>query len=131
MSCFTLRPPTKPAVLAITGTLPYIAPELLQSHSSSSIGSPLGATDMSSQAVDVYSFGVCLWETCTRLFPWRKLLEQGLVSDLQRRVGRNGERPPTDLGPGVRIDSIVLSQWARNRFTDVALHRPFRVLCLC
>jgi len=83
------------AELACTGTLPYMAPELLLPSPPSG-----GATsaNVAGQAVDVYSFGVCLWEMCSRQFPWRKLLEQGMVHELKRRVGREGARPPTDLG---------------------------------
>ena len=50
-------------------------------------------------AVDVYSFGVCVWEMCTRCFPWHALLEQGRVSELCRRVGRDGERLDPALCP--------------------------------
>ena len=82
-------PPTE---LAFTGTLPYMAPELLDPSSTPDAGS----ADTAARAVDVYSFGVCLWEALTRQFPWRHLLEQGMVIDLKRRVAVAVERPPTD-----------------------------------
>lgn len=83
------------AELAFTGTLPYMAPELLVPLVPSA---GAASTDEASRAVDVYSFGVCVWETCTRQFPWRKLLQQGLVHELKRRVGHEGERPPSQSG---------------------------------
>ena len=83
------------AELAFTGTLPYMAPELLVPSKIVEAGS----ADTAARAIDVYSFGICLWETCTRQFPWRQLLEQGMVVDLKRRVGIEGERPPSDLSP--------------------------------
>ena len=43
-------------------------------------------------AVDVYSFGVCLWEMCERVYPWHELLEAGMVDELKKRVGRRAER---------------------------------------
>jgi len=92
----------QPAEIVFTGTLPYMAPELLLPSTRAD------APDTAARAVDVYSFGVCLWEACTRRFPWRKLLQQGLVHDLKRRVGREGERPPTDLGPQLLPRPLLL-----------------------
>jgi len=43
-------------------------------------------------AVDVYSFGVCLWEMCVRTYPWHDLLEAGRVDELKRRVGKRAVR---------------------------------------
>lgn len=45
-----------------------------------------------STAIDVYSFGVCLWEMCERVYPWHVLLEAGRVEELKKRVGRRAER---------------------------------------
>ena len=68
-------------------------------------------------AVDVFSFGVCVWEACTRQSPWRKLLEQGMAHELRWRV-RGGHRPPTtSLGPSAFPRPLLLlleACWRQN-----------------
>lgn len=94
-------PPSSPPPLLfpplLPGTLPYMAPELLLPSSNAAEAN----SHFASRAVDVYSFGLCLWEACTREFPWRTLLQQGKTHELKRRVGRDGERPHTDIAPEV------------------------------
>ena len=74
-------------------------------------------------AVDVFSFGVCLWEICVRLYPWHQLLERGEVDELRRRVSQ-GERPdPAHCPPALR--AIVEACWVtepseRPSFAEIA-----------
>ena len=75
------------ADLAETGTLPYLAPEVLSG------GGGSGGDVEAAQAFDVYSFGIICWECCTRLYPWHALLRAGKAAELKRRVATLGERP--------------------------------------
>ena len=55
--------------------------------------------DAPGTAVDVYSFGVCLWELCVRVYPWHELLEAGRVEELKRLVGRRAVRLESETCP--------------------------------
>ncbi|EOD21436.1 hypothetical protein EMIHUDRAFT_458366 [Emiliania huxleyi CCMP1516] len=69
------------------GTLPYMAPELF-----------LGVVP--SASADIFSFGVCVWELCSRLYPWRALLEAGRVDELRARASNRATRSVAAAGGG-------------------------------
>eukprot|EP01105_Mastigella_eilhardi_P013795 TRINITY_DN313_c0_g3_i2.p1 TRINITY_DN313_c0_g3~~TRINITY_DN313_c0_g3_i2.p1 ORF type:complete len:464 (-),score=113.77 TRINITY_DN313_c0_g3_i2:66-1325(-) len=75
------------------GTPIYAAPELGDAHHSGK--------------VDVYSFGLTLWELMTASRPWSDVTS---VQELVARVWR-GERPPTPKGPDL-LCALVEASWA-------------------
>ena len=64
-------------------------------------------------AVDVYSFGVCLWELCFRKYPWHALLEAGDVEGVKQRVGVQGERPCA-LGASPSLTLLMEACWRQR-----------------
>ncbi|XP_078482651.1 uncharacterized protein LOC778976 [Ciona intestinalis] len=94
-------------VMTITGTYPWMAPELIQ-------GLP------TSELCDVYSFGVVLWEMLTREVPFKGL--QGF--QVAWVVVENGERPTIpECCPG-RFSSLMRRCWSstvseRPSFYDI------------
>ena len=69
-------------------------------------------------AIDVYSFGVCVWEICVREYPWHALLEAGKVDELKRRVGTLADRPeeehddPIPITPPLR--ALIEACWRQE-----------------
>ena len=112
-------------MMSLVGTYPFMAPELLD-------GSP-----KYSAAVDVYSFGIVMWECLTRREPFAGMSPMQIVAALIR-----GERPHYDPTPGANSDYISLpseyhelmrkcwgaSPYARPSMTDVLdpLERMFQ-----
>ena len=77
------------------GATPPTSPAL-----SPHIATPTGdASSHPGVSVDVYSFGVCLWELCSRVYPWHELLEAGRVEELKQRVGGRAERLESSVCP--------------------------------
>eukprot|EP00965_Chrysotila_dentata_P228719 6196768-Pleurochrysis_carterae.AAC.1 len=99
-----------------TGTLPFMAPELLHEPIKSATRNPaLAETDADelSYAVDVYSFGVCVWEMCSREYPWHVLLEAHKLQELRRRVLNGGERPDARRCPQP-LRALVEACWQQE-----------------
>ena len=101
------------------GTLPWTAPELLSDPS------------RASERVDVYSFGVAMWELWTGRYPYADMREQtimygimtGMRPDLPRDPADAAPEPEPEPCPGWR--ELMTSAWAENpssrpTFDDVA-----------
>ena len=91
-----------PADLASTGTLPYLAPEILRSAVDEPSDRPRAgdpAPRAGDPATDVYSFGVSVWEMCTRLYPWHSLLRRGSVDEasVSQQVSQDDPDPPAHV----------------------------------
>jgi serine/threonine protein kinase len=71
------------------GTLNWMAPEMI-------------AETAVSQAIDVYAFGIIVWEMCSGMIPWAGLAEQTIMF----KVAMKGERPRVERGtwPGWACD---------------------------
>jgi len=65
-----------------------------------------------SASADIFSFGVCVWELCSRLYPWRALLEAGRVDELRARVGHGARPDPSSLPPPLR--ALAEACWAAD-----------------
>ena len=105
-----------PADLASTGTLPYLAPEILRSAVDEPSDRPRAgdpAPRAGDPATDVYSFGVSVWEMCTRLYPWHSLLRRGSVDELKRRV-IEGERPGESVGVALPLRLLIDACWRQT-----------------
>ena len=105
-----------PADLASTGTLPYLAPEILRSAVDEPSDRPRAgdpAPRAGDPATDVYSFGVSVWEMCTRLYPWHSLLRRGSVDELKRRVAE-GERPGESVGVALPLRLLIDACWRQT-----------------
>jgi serine/threonine protein kinase len=74
------------------GTLSYQAPEIFGDGDDDGNGDGDGGVGDSSFPVDVFAFGVILWELGTRQIPWRGVLPVNKV----RGAGavRRSEHPP-------------------------------------
>ena len=91
------------------GTLPYMAPELLDE-------------DVFTEKSDVYSFGVVTWEVVTRDIPFRGMKEMTVV----RQVVDKKKRPPVPSGASPDLVSVMERCWAHDpeaRPTFAALAR--------
>ena len=90
------------------GTLPWTAPELLSDPS------------RASERVDVYSFGVAMWELWTGRYPYADMREQtimygimtGMRPDLPRDPSDAAPEPEPEPCPGWR--ELMTSAWAEN-----------------
>ena len=90
------------------GTLPWTAPELLSDPS------------RASERVDVYSFGVAMWELWTGRYPYADMREQtimygimtGMRPDLPRDPADAAPEPEPEPCPGWR--ELMTSAWAEN-----------------
>jgi hypothetical protein len=71
------------------GTLNWMAPEMI-------------SDGQVSQAIDVYAFGIIVWEMCSCMIPWAGLPEQAIMF----KVAMKGERPTVERGrwPGWACD---------------------------
>jgi hypothetical protein len=63
------------------GTLNWMAPEMI-------------SDGQVSQAIDVYAFGIIVWEMCSGMVPWAGLPEQTIMF----KVAVKGERPTVERG---------------------------------
>ena len=77
------------------GTAAYMAPELLEDN-------------IFSEASDVYSYGILLWEIWDRGVPWRGLQPMKIM----RKVVDKRERPPVPAGMPDDVRALVGKCWA-------------------
>ena len=77
------------------GTAAYMAPELLEDN-------------VFSEASDVYSYGILLWEIWDRGVPWRGLQPMKIM----RKVVDKRERPPVPAGMPDDVRALVGKCWA-------------------
>jgi serine/threonine protein kinase len=83
------------ALLLYHGTTPFMAPEILADVSA-------GAVTGDAAKVDVYAFGMLLFEMLHGIFPWQNAFPRGAAFDPEAWSGqvyaavRRGERPPID-----------------------------------
>jgi len=106
LSC--VKPSTSVMLTEQVGTPVWMAPELL-------------LTLKYDEKVDVYSFGLCIYELLTGEIPYKDLTYEKLVQD----VGRNGKRPkiPSSVPPS--LQDLMTKCWA-----DKAQKRPpFTQIC--
>ena len=95
------RPISRTATLTYCGTLDYCAPEILLKSTYS-------------QKVDVYSFGICLWQ----IFTGRDIHSSIHMAELIEGVTKRNLRPDPKLLP-LSIARIAEICWSRN-----PKHRP-------
>lgn len=95
------RPISRTATLTYCGTLDYCAPEILLKSTYS-------------QKVDVYSFGICLWQ----IFTGRDIHSSIHMAELIEGVTKRNLRPDPKLLP-LSIARIAEVCWSRN-----PKHRP-------
>ena len=83
-----------------TGSLRYMAPEV-------------ALRQIYSEKVDVYSFGIMLWQMATDTIPFQGLSRD----DFMTKVVRGGERPPIPyLWPSL-LKNLVRSCWSTDSKT--------------
>jgi len=80
--------------LTFCGTTAWAAPEVLREHKYC-------------LKADVYSFGICLWEMCTREEPYKDLTSSQVVI----AVAVNGQRPPIDKAILHDFVNLMTSCW--------------------
>jgi len=99
-----------PSNKVMAGTPVYLPPEVLNEESLS-------------PAVDVFSFGVTLWEMCTAELPWR-----GVRCEQVMRLVSAGQRPPlgSDFPPG--LPDLIRSCWAQDATDRPSFRDITRVL---
>lgn len=111
------------SMTALIGTIQYMAPEMLTSASA-------GRVEYSS-AVDVFSFGIVLWQLITCEQPYQATLATQNRFQLLQRIAREGLRPevPPFVSDGLR--NLILECWAEAehaRPPSAALVRRLRLL---
>jgi serine/threonine protein kinase len=94
--------------LRLAGTPAFMAPEFLDEN-------PF------SEASDVYSFAIVMWEIWSRQIPWGGL--QPMV--IMRKVVDKGERPPVPAGMPAELRDLMCRCWAdkaddRPTFSEIA-----------
>lgn len=85
-----------------------------QAPSADKLKAGLKAGSSVGYAIDVYSFGVCLWEMCVRTYPWHDLLEAGAVDELKRRVGVLAQRPEVPSGTPPAYRALLEACWRQE-----------------
>ena len=90
---------------ALIGTIQYMAPEML----TSGVG---GGRVEYSAAVDVFSFGIVLWQLVTCAVPYAEALATHNRFQLLQRIARDGLRPdvPADAPPD--LAALMAACWA-------------------
>lgn len=78
-----------------TGTLRYMAPEVALSH-------------RYNEKVDVYSFGILLWQMLTGFIPFKTIQKQDFLSE----VVKCGMRLPIDATWPLELSSLIESCWS-------------------
>ena len=92
------------SMTALIGTIQYMAPEMLTSATA-------GRVEYTG-AVDVFSFGVILWQLITCEQPYQATLATHNRFQLLQRIAREGLRPevPAFASPG--LQSLIVECWA-------------------
>jgi len=83
--------------LTFCGTTAWAAPEVLREHSYC-------------LKADIYSFGICLWEMCTRDEPYKELTAPQVVI----AVAVNGLRPPIDRPIFHEFVRVMTECWSES-----------------
>lgn len=100
------------------GTTHWMAPEVIE-------GSPYD------EKVDVYSYGMCLFEIASRSIPYEDLMEQ--VADLPQLIMR-GVKPSLDEIPPdcpQAFKDLLRLCWARNAAKRASFSQVLQILELC
>jgi hypothetical protein len=116
-------------VIGITGTLPYMAPEMFTRSSSSGggsgggSGSPDEASQQLTEKVDVYSFGVVMWEmwVACRERPYRGMP----AGDVLAGVLTGDLRPEVPAGCDPQWERLMRECWEDR----LALRPSFAEVC--
>jgi len=95
----------------VRGTLPWMAPELLN-----------GSSSMVSEKVDVFSFGIVMWELLTGEEPYANMHYGAIIGG----IVNNTLRPPIPKGCDLSWRSLMESCWSadpsmRPTFTEITL----------
>eukprot|EP00041_Stephanoeca_diplocostata_P024752 m.635943 g.635943 ORF g.635943 m.635943 type:complete len:565 (-) comp22589_c0_seq1:1192-2886(-) len=95
--------PSDPELTRGVGTLAWMAPEIID-----------GGT-LYNNAVDVYSFGVLLWELATRQRPWGHITATGIQYRAAVRAAvRIGDRPPKPTSCTPAYCHVMENCWAQQ-----------------
>jgi serine/threonine protein kinase len=94
----------------VRGTLPWMAPELLNSKS-----------NMVSEKVDVYSFGICLWELLTGEEPYAEMKAHSIIGGIMD----NSLRPQIPTWCDPEWKALMQSCWSpdpkdRPSFSEIS-----------
>jgi serine/threonine protein kinase len=111
---------------ALVGTIQYMAPEMLTSASA-------GRVEYSA-AVDVFSFGIVLWQLVTCEQPYAEALATHNRFQLLQRIAREGLRPDVPQYVGTGLRTLIIECWSEAehaRPPSMDLVRRLRLLCTC
>ena len=84
------------STLGQAGTSAYMAPEFLDEN-------------VFSEASDVYSFAIVMWEIWSRQVPWSGLRPMQIMKKVDK-----GERPPIPAGMPAELRELMVRAWAHN-----------------
>ena len=111
------------SMTALIGTIQYMAPEMLTSASA-------GRVEYSA-AVDVFSFGIILWQLVTCEQPYAATLATLNRFQLLQRIARDGLRPEVPAFASGGLRSLMVECWAEaehSRPPSADLVRRLRLL---
>ena len=97
---WSLSPATSMKHTKGVGTPLWMAPELLEGRSSYG------------QRVDVYSFGIVMWEIASQAAPWSHIKFGAFVMSQLVKLVNSGQRPPTDPSWPLPYRRLMSSCWA-------------------
>ena len=108
---------------ALIGTIQYMAPEMLTSASA-------GRVEYSS-AVDVFSFGIILWQLVTCEQPYAATLATHNRFQLLQRIARDGLRPEVPAHAPPSLATLMGECWAEAEHERPPSSDLVRRLRLC